>query len=152
MPNTAADFRRALRVAVGVVVDAQQRVLVAQRPDDAHLGGLWEFPGGKCEPGESAPQALGRELREELSIRVSSCSPCLQVYHDYGDRAVLLDVWRVGRYAGEPRGAEGQALRWVAIRDLDSLAFPAANREIIAYLRRHVSRTDPAASHCFAAR
>jgi 8-oxo-dGTP diphosphatase len=112
------------------------RVLVAQRPDHAHQGGLWEFPGGKVESGEAASEALARELREELGIRVLAAGPFMQLEHDYGDRCVLLDVWRVDQYAGEPHGGEGQVINWVAMAALDGLRFPAANQAVIDQLRR----------------
>ena len=83
-----------IHVAVGAVVDECGRVLVTRRPDHVHQGGLWEFPGGKLEPGEDLARGLERELREELGIRVGSSEPLIRVQHDYGDRCVLLDVCR----------------------------------------------------------
>jgi 8-oxo-dGTP diphosphatase len=121
-----------VHVAVGVVIDADDRILVARRPDHLHQGGLWEFPGGKVEPGESVAAALRRELREELAIEVAESQPLLTVEHDYGDKAVLLDVWCVRSFSGEPEGREGQPLRWVAAAELAGLAFPAANQPIVA--------------------
>ena len=83
-------------VAVGVIVDRQQRqVLVSQRAADTHQGGLWEFPGGKLETGETVAVALARELLEELAISVSESEPMLRIEHDYVDKQVLLDVWLV---------------------------------------------------------
>jgi 8-oxo-dGTP diphosphatase len=124
-----------VRVAVGVVrhpVDG--RILLARRPPSAHLGGLWEFPGGKVEPGEFTEAALQRELREEVDIGVRSCHALLQVAHDYADRRVLLEVWQVDDYEGEPRSGEGQELRWVAVSELPDIPLPAANREIVSHL------------------
>lgn len=129
-----AEMKR-VHVAAAAVSDARGRVLIAQRPAHVHQGGLWEFPGGKLEPGESARQALERELREELGIKVGSARPLIQVRHDYPDKAVLLDVWRVEDYAGIPVGREGQPLEWVAHSDLEKFAFPAANRPIIRALQ-----------------
>jgi 8-oxo-dGTP diphosphatase len=121
-----------VHVAVGVVCDAQNRILIAQRPQHVHQGGLWEFPGGKIEPGESVEQALARELAEELAIEIGVGQPLLQVEHDYGDKAVLLDVWWVREFTGEPHGREGQLWRWASVTELALLPFPAANQPIIA--------------------
>lgn len=126
-----------VRVAVGVIYDHQGRVLVSQRSARQHLGGYWEFPGGKVEPGEKVRQGLARELQEELGIVISAdaARPLCLVEHDYGDKRVLLDVWQVWHYEGTPRGLEGQPLRWVFTGELRTSDFPAANRNIIRSLR-----------------
>lgn len=125
-----------VHVAVGVILDAQRRVLLSRRAPGVHQGGLWEFPGGKVEPGESVLAALGRELREELSIAVEHCEPLLEVRHDYGDKAVLLDVHIVRAFSGAPRGVEGQPLHWARADELRELAFPAANTPIVEAVQR----------------
>lgn len=135
MPGTTPDKKR-VHVAVGVVCDAERRILVALRPDHVHQGGLWEFPGGKVEPGETVESALGRELLEELAVEVLACEPLLVVQHDYPDKAVLLDVWWIDRFRGEPLGREGQRWQWVAIPALRELQFPAANRPILEAIER----------------
>ncbi|OAI24368.1 Nudix family hydrolase [Methylomonas koyamae] len=124
-----------VHVAVGVVRDAAGRILIAQRAQHAHQGGLWEFPGGKLEPGEPVLQALVRELREEVGIRVAAAEPLIKIHHDYGDRRVLLDVWNVNSFSGEARPCEGQAMQWVNAGQLSDFAFPAANLPIIAAAR-----------------
>lgn len=124
-----------IEVAAAVIRGADGRVLIARRPLDKHQGGLWEFPGGKIEPGESAEAALDRELREELGIRVRRARPLIRIHHDYPDKRVLLDVWEVTAFDGEPHGAEGQPLAWVSDRELPSYDFPAANRPIVAAAR-----------------
>ena len=121
-----------LRVAVGVITNAAGEVLVARRHDHLHQGGLWEFPGGKMADGESVRQALARELREELDIRVERAAPLLAVEHDYPDRSVRLEVWHVLAFSGTPHGREGQPLRWLPAAALDPAEFPAANAPIIA--------------------
>ncbi|PWU31416.1 hypothetical protein DK254_02640 [Pseudomonas sp. RW407] len=120
-----------VHVAAAVIRGADGRVLIARRPDDKHQGGLWEFPGGKVEEGEPVQAALARELEEELGIRVERARPLIRVAHDYPDKQVLLDVWEVSGFSGEPHGAEGQPLAWVAPRELPDYEFPAANRPIV---------------------
>ncbi len=122
-----------LHVAVGVVQDVQQKILIAQRPVHLHQGGLWEFPGGKVEPDEPVTVALARELKEELNLEVNSadCQPLIQIDYDYPDRQVLLDVFRVLKFQGEAIGMEGQSVRWVDPNRLNEFTFPAANRPII---------------------
>ncbi|MCP9340649.1 Nudix family hydrolase [Stutzerimonas xanthomarina] len=124
-----------LHVAAGVIRGGAGHVLIAKRPVDKHQGGLWEFPGGKVEPGETAEGALARELAEELGIAVNAARPLIQVRHDYPDKQVLLDVWEVLEFDGEPHGAEGQPLAWVTAEDLPRYEFPAANRPIISAAR-----------------
>lgn len=121
-----------IHVAAAVIRSADGRILIARRPLDKHQGGLWEFPGGKVEAGESVQAALARELLEELGIEVTRAQPLIQVRHDYPDKQVLLDVWQVMEFRGEPHGAEGQPLAWVTASELDDFEFPAANRPIIS--------------------
>ena len=123
-----------VKVAAGVI-ERDGQVLVTQRAAKAHQGGLWEFPGGKLESGESAEQALVRELAEELNIQVTQQSPLIEIAHDYGDKQVRLFVFVVRDFDGEPQGLEGQPMQWVAATELNGLSFPAANLPIIqAYL------------------
>ncbi|WP_285962422.1 Nudix family hydrolase [Pseudomonas tohonis] len=124
-----------VHVAAAVIRGADGRVLIARRPDDKHQGGLWEFPGGKVEEGEAVQAALSRELEEELGIRVSASRPLIQVHHDYPDKQVLLDVWEVTAFDGEPHGAEGQPLAWAGNHELADYEFPAANQPIVAAAR-----------------
>lgn len=120
-----------VHVAVGVVIDAQGQVLITKRALDVHQGGLWEFPGGKVESGESLEQALFRELKEELGIEVSSSSSLIEIRHEYSDKSVFLDVCLIREFRGEAKGVEGQPLLWVAIERLGNYDFPAANEPII---------------------
>ncbi|TXS96320.1 8-oxo-dGTP diphosphatase MutT [Parahaliea maris] len=120
-----------VHVAVGVILDTQQRILLTRRAADAHQGGLWEFPGGKVEQGEDVLTALDRELREELAISVERSSPLIEVRHDYGDKAVLLDVHLVWNFSGEPKGLEDQPMTWCAAEALGDYEFPAANLPIV---------------------
>ena len=125
---------KAIVVAVGVFIDTEGRVLVARRAPDAHQGGLWEFPGGKVESHESVGDALKRELEEELGIQVEASEPLMAIEHDYGDKQVRLDVHRITRWQGEPRGLEGQPLAWQFPVDLSEWPFPDANTPILARL------------------
>lgn len=124
-----------VHVAVGVVLDTCGNILIAKRPDAAHQGGLWEFPGGKVDSGENIHQALVRELKEELAINVTASEPLIQIRHHYADKAVLLDVQKVTGFDGEPIGNEGQPVRWVTRDELSFYEFPAANRPIITAIR-----------------
>ncbi len=120
-----------IHVAAAVIRGADKRILIARRADTQHQGGLWEFPGGKVEEGESVRAALARELAEELAITVTTARPLIKVQHDYPDKQVLLDVWEVSAFTGEPHGAEGQPLAWVTARELPNYEFPEANRPIV---------------------
>ena len=132
----AADSAPVLDVAAAVIFDGdRRRVLIARRADHLHQGGLWEFPGGKFEPGEGSREALEREIREELDIAVEQAEPLITLRHDYADRRVRLHVWRVSRFSGNPRGLQGQPLRWVDLRELDAIPFPAANQPIVTAAR-----------------
>lgn len=129
MPHTL------IHVAVAIIVDAKQRVLVALRPDHVHQGGLWEFPGGKLESGESVEDALKRELQEELGIDVEQAEAFRKIQHTYPDKTVVLDIWKVSSFSGEPVGLEGQPVEWRSIDHLQPHHFPAANRCIIRALQ-----------------
>ena len=128
-----------LHVAVGVITDDRGRVLISRRAEDSHQGGLWEFPGGKVEPGESLADALARELREELDIEVRRSEPLIEIRHDYSDKAVLLDVHVVRDFGGNPSGLENQPLAWVSSENLHDYQFPAANKPIISAVQALLS-------------
>lgn len=123
--------KKVVHVAVAVIRDAQQRILLAKRAIDQHQGGLWEFPGGKVEAGETVEQALVREIKEELGIQVTACQPLIQIPHHYPDKSVFLDVYEVSAFSGEAEGKEGQPICWVTADELDQYEFPAANKPIV---------------------
>ncbi len=132
MPNTERNSKKHwVHVAVGVIYDDLGRVLIAFRGKAQHQGGLWEFPGGKVERGETCQEALARELNEELGIDASCFEPLINIRHDYSDKSVILDVWNITRFQGRPFGREGQEVKWVCVRDLSQYAFPVANIPII---------------------
>ncbi|MCP3661188.1 MAG: Nudix family hydrolase [Gammaproteobacteria bacterium] len=123
-----------IHVAVAVIQDALGRILLTRRPEHVHQGGLWEFPGGKVESGETLYQALKREICEELGIDVSAHYPLIKVKHAYPDRTVLLDVHRISAWSGLPEGLEGQPLAWVSLDDISHYPLPEADRPIVSAL------------------
>jgi len=140
-----------IEVAVAVIFASDGRsVLVSQRAQDAHLGGTWEFPGGKLEPGESPYQALQREVSEELGIEVLSATAILVLPYHYPEKEVLLHVFSVNQYRGHARSLENQPLRWVELAALRSEQFPAANLPIIRWLQLpeyYLITPDPGPDH-----
>jgi 8-oxo-dGTP diphosphatase len=125
-----------LHVLVGLIGDARSRWLVNRRRPGTDLAGFWEFPGGKRQAGETPFAALRRELDEELGIEVLAAEPWLELTHDYPDKRVLLDVWRVLDYRGEVSAREGQALDWVVAAQLAALPLLPADLPIVAALQR----------------
>ena len=120
-------------IVIGIVHnDAKDKALVARRPRHSHLGGLWEFPGGKVRRDETPGQALKRELFEEINIDTREFSPLLSFDYDYPDKPLRFSVWRIDNWVGELRGKEGQETHWVDISSLAAQDFPAANKGIIA--------------------
>ncbi|MHB8476285.1 MAG: (deoxy)nucleoside triphosphate pyrophosphohydrolase [Steroidobacteraceae bacterium] len=128
------DPRPVVHVVAAAVMDASERVLIAQRPAGTHLAGGWEFPGGKLEPGEERSAGLARELREELGITLATPRPLIRVRHAYPSREIFLDVWIVRRYRGEPRGLDGQALRWCTREELAKVELLPADGPIVRAL------------------
>lgn len=122
-------------VAAAILSGCEQKLFIAKRARQAHQGGLWEFPGGKKEHGETAEQALSRELEEEIGIKIKAIFPLIKLEHNYGDKLVELDVFVVKDFCGEPRGVEGQLTKWINITDIDNYAFPEANLAIIRALK-----------------
>ncbi|MCM2502530.1 (deoxy)nucleoside triphosphate pyrophosphohydrolase [Aureimonas altamirensis] len=127
---------RMLLVVACALVDADRRVLLAQRPEGKQMAGLWEFPGGKVEPGERPEACLIRELHEELGIETwESClAPLTFASHAYDDFHLLMPLYVCRRYDGIPRGVEGQALKWVRPRDMRDYPMPPADLPLIAPL------------------
>ena len=124
-----------VHVVAGALLDADARVLIAERPRGRHLAGGWEFPGGKLAPQETPIEGLARELSEELGIALGSARPLIRVRYDYPDRSILLDVWLVTAYAGVPEGLEGQRLRWCGAEELPAADLLPADRPVVAALR-----------------
>lgn len=125
-------------VAAGILCDAKGRVLIAERLGDGPFHGMWEFPGGKIAPGESAERALSRELAEELGIEVTESSSFMSLRHHYDDRIVSIEFFIVSRWNSEPVGREGQELRWVPSEFLDAdELLPADSPVVEALQQRH---------------
>ncbi|WP_018174835.1 MULTISPECIES: Nudix family hydrolase [unclassified Thioalkalivibrio] len=150
MPNTGPEpvgTTPPLEVAVGLVLDAEGRVLVSRRLAGRHLAGYWEFPGGKIDAGESAFAGLVRELHEELGIVVRAGVQCLTVRHDFAECSVALRVFRVTDWSGEVHGREGQEWAWRDPATLDPADFPAANHPMFQALvlpQRYLITPSPA--------
>jgi 8-oxo-dGTP diphosphatase len=124
-----------LHVAVGVLKNSQGKILLSKRAEHLHQGGLWEFPGGKVEQGESVFDALVREFQEEVNVTIQHAEPLLTISHDYGDKQVLLDVWFSSEFVGEAKSNDNQLIAWVLAEDLDQYEFPKANAAIVAKLQ-----------------
>jgi 8-oxo-dGTP diphosphatase len=124
-----------IRVVAAALFDSEGRVLITDRPAGKHMAGRWEFPGGKIATGETEPQALQRELKEELGIEVLAARPVLEIMHEYPDRRVELSMWVVDRYLGEPRGLDGQTLKWVGLEQLPHEDILEADRPFIQALQ-----------------
>ena len=124
-------------VAAVVLVDADGRVLLAQRPEGKAMAGLWEFPGGKVDPGETPESALIRELAEELGIDVTaSClAPFTFASHTYADFHLLMPLYVCRKWSGIPSAREGQRLRWVRPAQLAEYPMPPADKPLVAMLR-----------------
>jgi 8-oxo-dGTP diphosphatase len=132
-PDATPQQGKLVHVVAGVMLDARGRVLLARRTEGRDLAGLWEFPGGKVDPGETPMQALARELEEELGIHVQDAEPLVAVPQQYRDKRILLDVYRV-RYAGKPVDREHQALAWSPPEKLNTYPMPPADRPVVAAL------------------
>jgi 8-oxo-dGTP diphosphatase len=127
---------RLILVAAAALIDQAGRVLVAQRPAGKQLAGLWEFPGGKIEQGERPEAALVRELHEELGLSLvpEDLAAFAFASFPYPDFHLLMPLWVVRRWHGEPHGREGQAVKWVDAQELQALAMPPADGPLVTAL------------------
>ena len=110
-------------------------LLITQRHAHTHLGGLWEFPGGKREPGESFEQCLVREIREELGVEIDVGELFAEIRHDYPEKSVHLKFFRCTLPHGEPQPLDCAAVKWITLAELDAHAFPAADAQLLAQLK-----------------
>lgn len=125
-----------LKVAVGVISNSANQILVALRSSTQEHGDLWEFPGGKVEDNESFYEALCRELKEEIGIEVITAQSLINITHQYESYSVELDVWIIQDFHNLPHGAEGQLLKWVDLAELKQLKLPGANWKIVEALEK----------------
>lgn len=122
-------------VAAGILCDSAGRILIAERLGGGPFQGLWEFPGGKIVAGETAPQALCRELAEELGIEVTECASFMNLRHEYDDRVVTIEFFIVSNWNSDPVGREGQSLRWVRREKLDASQLLPADVPVVEALQ-----------------
>lgn len=129
--------RPILLVAACALIDVDNRILLSKRPEGKALAGLWEFPGGKVEPGETPEETLVRELREELGIetKVPCLAPLTFASHTYDTFHLLMPLYVCRRYEGFPRGAEGQEIKWVRAGQLRDYPMPPADEPLIPFLQ-----------------
>lgn len=130
------DSLRSIHVVAGVIRDVRGRILLTRRTETRDMPGLWEFPGGKREPGESSAEALVRELHEELGIDAEVGAWLMEVPQRYPDKRLRLEVRHVTAWKGQPRGREGQALTWVPPERLHRYSMPPADVPVVAALRQ----------------
>ena len=123
-----------VRVAAGLVFDGG-RLLITQRPAEKHLGGLWEFPGGKLDTGESYPDCLRRELREELGIEVAVGPMLAAIEHAYPEKTVRIHFYRCALTSGVPTAIECADLEWITADQLDQFVFPPADAALLGELK-----------------
>jgi mutator protein MutT len=128
-------------IVAAAIIHRDQQILLTKRPPNVHLPNLWEFPGGKVEPGESLEAALRRELREELDIDAMVHDEYFSITHHYPTKSVELHFFNCTIASGEPRAIEVAECRWVKASDLHAYEFPEADRELITRLARPHSST-----------
>jgi 8-oxo-dGTP diphosphatase len=124
-----------VEVAAGLIF-RNGKLLITQRHSGVHLGGLWEFPGGKREAGESFEECLARELREELGVEVQVGGLVEAITHHYPNKSVLLRFYRCTLTSGEPQALDCAAVKWVSAPELPAHDFPAADERLLGHLRR----------------
>ena len=122
-------------IGVGVIWNTQQQILIDRRRPGGAMGGLWEFPGGKLEPGETVEECIKREIWEELGIVIEVGKHLITIEHDYTHLRVTLTVHHCQHLQGVPQPIESEEIRWVTLDEIDRYTFPQANGQIIAALR-----------------
>ena len=124
-----------VHVAVAVIVNDSGEVCISLRHKDVHQGGLWEFPGGKIEQGETVEQALKREIKEELNLSILTSRPLIKINYNYPDISVCLHVQTVKSYSGQAVSVGSQIVKWVNVSHLSNFNFPVANKPIITAIQ-----------------
>ncbi len=126
--------------AVAGILQKENKILITERPLHKPYAGYWEFPGGKIEANETSLHALKRELQEELGIFVNDAEFWFEHTHQYPDKKVFLEIWRVADFTGEPEGKEEQKLCWIMPNEIPSLQLLEGNIAIIKRIITHASR------------
>lgn len=121
--------------AVAALIMRDDKLLVAERPEGKPYAGYWEFPGGKVEEGETGQQAIQRELHEEIGINATEMQHWFEHLHAYPDKTVLLELWRIDGFEGEPQSLENQELRWVNYDEILHLQLLEGNLEILSKIK-----------------
>jgi mutator protein MutT len=124
-------------IGVGVLWNAQRQILIDRRRPEGAMGGLWEFPGGKLEAGETVEECIKRELMEELGIEVEVGDRLITIEHDYSHLRVTLTVHHCHYLSGVPQPIECEEIRWVTLDEIERYHFPAANVQIIAAIKNY---------------
>jgi 8-oxo-dGTP diphosphatase len=127
-------------IGVAVIWNEQEQILIDRRRPEGAMGGLWEFPGGKIEPGETIQECIQREIYEELAIKIEVGEHLITIDHSYTHLRVTLTVHHCRHLTGIPQPLECDEIRWVNLTDLEQFAFPLANVQIIAALREASTR------------
>ena len=129
-----SDDKKIVDVSAALILHGG-KLLIAQRHAKSHLGGLWEFPGGKREPGESFEQCLVREIREELGVEIAVGDLYEEISHDYPEKSIRLKFFICRLLAGEPQPLDCAAVKWIALPELDNHEFPAADSRLLEKLK-----------------
>ncbi|BAY28458.1 mutator protein MutT [Nostoc carneum NIES-2107] len=129
-------------IGVAVIWNDQEQILIDRRRAGGAMGGLWEFPGGKIEPGETVEECIKREIYEELAIEIAVGEHLITIDHTYTELRVTLTVHHCRHLAGVPQAIECDEIRWVNLADLEQFAFPKANVQIIAALKARLGTGD----------
>lgn len=122
-------------IGVGVIWNTQQQILIDRRRPEGAMGGMWEFPGGKLEPGETVEECIKRELMEELGVEVEVGDRLITIEHDYSHLRVTLTVHHCRYLGGVPQPIECEEIRWVTLDEIEQYSFPAANVQIVAAIK-----------------
>lgn len=136
MPETTSSLPHKT-IGVAVIWNQQAQILIDRRRPEGLLGGLWEFPGGKIEPGETIEECIKREIKEELGIEIEVGDRLITIAHAYSHFHVTLTVHHCRHLTGIPQPIESDEIRWVTLDEIDQFPFPKANSQIIAALRQN---------------
>lgn len=136
VPEAMMDEKQKIVRVAAAIISREGRYLIAKRKAGAHLAGFWEFPGGKCETGESLEECLRREVREELDVTISNPVPFEIVHHSYPDKTVELHFYRCSISGGVAEARECAEIRWVSGEELQEYTFPPADEPVLHALRR----------------